>query len=256
MANQFSLTIAVPVYNESEHVVACLEKLRSVASRWEWSSEIIIVDDGSTDGTDVVLQEWMQQADRQDVQVIRHDLNQGKGTAIRTALSRANGEWMIIQDADLEYDPSDIASLVLAAQQGEGDVVYGSRRLPEAGNSRRYNLFGFGVVVLNVAVGWLYRTRVTDEATCYKLLRTGDLRAMQLECKRFEFCPEVTAKACRMGLKIVERPIRYWPRDRDQGKKLTLADGWIALKTLWRYREWSPATVQVPQEVALPARGK
>lgn len=237
-----NLSIAVPLYNESRHVVQCLQRLLEVSRAWECSSQIIVVDDGSTDDSVELVSRWMTQLERVDdrerVRLEVHPVNRGKGAAIRTALAVAEGEWMIVQDADLEYDPADIDTLYRHAVGSPVDVVYGSRCLPGSANPRRYNVFAAGVTLLNLAVATLYRVRLSDEATCYKLFRTEDLRRMQLQCERFEFCPEVTAKACRMGLRISELPIRYSPRDHSQGKKITIADGWVALKTLWRFRRW------------------
>lgn len=250
------LSIAVPVYNESAHVIACLQRLREVAQHWPWTTEIIVVDDGSSDGSAELAKRWIQQCPGSGndllppVQLEVHSVNRGKGAAIRTALTACQGEWMVVQDADLEYDPADIESLYCHAQSGGADVVYGSRCLPGSTNPRRYNLFAAGVSLLNLAVVALYRVRLTDEATCYKLFRTDDLRRMQLRCERFEFCPEVTAKACRMGLQISELPVRYKPRDHSQGKKITIADGWVALKTLWRFRRWTAGNDACPGRTA------
>jgi glycosyltransferase involved in cell wall biosynthesis len=177
-----------------------------------------------------------------DVIVLHHLHNRGKGAAIRTGLSHAHGRFTIVQDADLEYDPRDYPRLLEPLLPGRADIVYGSRYLrPSPGSRRGTRLFRYGVSVLNLVLRFLYGVRLTDEATCYKVFPTNVLRAMDLQCERFEFCPEVTAKACRMGLTIAEVPIRYTPRTATEGKKIRWTDGWEALVTLWRWRRWRPA---------------
>jgi len=232
------LAILVPVFNEAKHVGKCLQHLFVVSNDWHWRSEIIVVDDGSTDGTDVVLREFISADSPARILLATHKVNQGKGAAIRTGLALATANRIVIQDADLEYDPKDLQVLMARMTAGECEVVYGSRCLIGSRNPRRCNAFAWGVSLLNLLVWILYRVRLTDEATCYKLFRTEDLRRMELECKRFEFCPEATAKACRLGLRIVEVPISYRPRNHREGKKIKLSDGWHAIQTLWQYRTW------------------
>jgi glycosyltransferase involved in cell wall biosynthesis len=232
--------------------------------------QVIVVDDGSTDGTRQQLERWQSQ-----VVVIAQEQNRGKGAAIRRGLALARGEFTIIQDADLEYDPRDFEHLLAPLLAGQADVVYGSRYMgrsqvpgpmsqevecearsedPRATereenqsgdpgvqglrSKARWSICRLGVSLLNRLVTYLYGVRLSDEATCYKVFRTTDLRAMDLQCERFEFCPEVTAKACRMGLSIQEVPIRYNARSVAEGKKIRWRDGWTAVKTLWRWRKW------------------
>ncbi len=144
----------------------------------------------------------------------------------------------------MEYDPEDYPRLIEPLVSGQAEVVYGSRYLRVDGQSRRprrsWRLFRWGVSALNVCVRLLYGARLSDEATCYKAFPTSLLRAMDLQCERFEFCPEVTAKTCRMGLRIHEVPIHYDARTVQAGKKIRLADGLEALRTLWRWRNWRP----------------
>jgi glycosyltransferase involved in cell wall biosynthesis len=174
------------------------------------------------------------------VELLRHAKNLGKGAAIRTGLAQARGRFVIVQDGDLEYDPQDYARVLKPLLSGESQVVYGSRYLERrSGSRRRWSCFRLGVSVLNLCVRLLYGARLTDEATCYKALPTSFLRAMDLCCERFEFCPEVTAKACRLGLTIVEVPIRYDARSTREGKKIRWRDGLAAMATLWRWRRWS-----------------
>jgi glycosyltransferase involved in cell wall biosynthesis len=228
------LTIIIPVYNE----LGTIDELLRQVVQCPLSKQILVVDDASNDGTSERLSDWSR---RGEIDLVRHDQNRGKGAAIRTALADALGEYVIIQDADLEYDPQDYLPLINALRQGDGDVVYGSRYANGRGLSLGEGFsFRCGVALLNRTVRLLYRVKITDEATCYKVFPRQVLEALDLECERFEFCPEVTAKVCRMGLKIKEVPISYRPRTARAGKKLRLRDGLAALYTLWRWRKWRP----------------
>jgi dolichol-phosphate mannosyltransferase len=169
--------------------------LRRVAAGPYHDKEVLVIDDGSSDATPRLLEAW---ADRPGFRVLRHAKNQGKGTAVRTGLAHARGEVTIIQDADLEYDPADYTRLVEPIRRGEAEVVYGSRYLAP---TRRlpWTKFRVGVMVFNGMVRVLYGQRTTDEATCYKAVRTSLFRALDLQAVRFELCPEMTAKLCRLG---------------------------------------------------------
>lgn len=230
------LTIIVPVFNEATTITELMRRVLEAPYR----KQVIVVDDGSSDGTTQRLETWEGQP---NVELLAHFQNRGKGAAICTALECARGRFTVIQDADLEYDPQDYPQLIEPLLSGEADVVYGSRNLNRSwSRGRRRSLCGLGVHVLNVCLRLLYGVRITDEATCYKVFPTAALKAMGLQCERFEFCPEVTAKACRLGLKILEVPIRYDPRSVREGKKIRWIDGWQALGTLWKYRHWSPGS--------------
>ncbi|MFZ0814924.1 MAG: glycosyltransferase family 2 protein [Candidatus Sulfotelmatobacter sp.] len=219
------VSVLVPVYNEAAHLDELLRAIH--ASRVK--KEIIIVDDGSTDGTREKLR-TMPLGD--DVTVVFHEKNCGKGAAIRTALEYARGEFVLIQDSDLEYDPQDYAALLRPLEQGHADVVYGVRPdRPERGLR-----FFLGAKLLTHLTNLLYGAGIHDEATCYKGFRRSLLAQISLQCHRFEFCPEVTAKLCRMGKKIAEVPVSYTPRSAGEGKKIRHSDGWLAIWTLLRYR--------------------
>jgi dolichol-phosphate mannosyltransferase len=219
------VSVIVPVYNEAAHVDELLQAIHASPVK----KEIIIVDDGSTDGTREKLQA-MPLAD--DVTVVFHEGNCGKGAAIRTALEYARGEYVLIQDSDLEYDPQDYSALLRPLELGKANVVYGVRPdRPERGLR-----FFLGAKLLTHLANLLYGAGIHDEATCYKVFRRSVISQISLECHRFEFCPEVTAKLCRMGEKIAEVPISYTPRSAGEGKKIRHSDGWLAIWTLLRYR--------------------
>ncbi len=235
------VSVIVPVYNEVAHV----EELLCAIHASPVKKEIIIVDDGSTDGTREKLRD-MPLAD--DVTVVFHAQNCGKGAAIRTALGYARGEYVLIQDSDLEYDPQDYPALLRPLELGQANVVYGVRPdRPERGLR-----FFLGAKLLTHLANVLYGASIHDEATCYKVFRRSVLIRVRLECRRFEFCPEVTAKLCRMDEKIAEVPIRYQPRSTSDGKKIRHSDGWLAIWTLLRYRfshaaNWLASTGSKPQ---------
>jgi len=228
-----TLTVIIPVFNEARTLEAVLQEVLQTP----YEKQILIVDDGSADGT-IGLLERLESA--HPIDVLRHVENRGKGAAIRTALTVATGRFTIIQDADRELSPADYPRLIEPLLAGNADFVIGSRFL----ESRRRSLSRAGVSLLNRCVRLLYGVRLTDEACGYKALPTATLRTMNLQCERFEFCPEVVAKACRLGLRITEVPVRYHPRGTADGKKLRYRDGIDAIATLWRWRRWTPDSVQ------------
>ena len=233
------VSVIVPVYNEIAHVDELLQAIHASPVK----KEIIIVDDGSTDGTREKLQA-MPLAN--DVTVVFHERNCGKGAAIRTALAYARGEYILIQDSDLEYDPQDYPALLRPLEQHQANVVYGVRPdRPERGLR-----FFLGAKLLTHLTNLLYGAGIHDEATCYKVFRRSLLTQISLECRRFEFCPEVTAKLCRMGEKIAEVPIAYTPRSAGEGKKIRHADGWLAIWTLLRYRFTRPVWARSERDAA------
>ncbi|HEY6764543.1 MAG TPA: glycosyltransferase family 2 protein [Candidatus Sulfotelmatobacter sp.] len=219
------VSVIVPVYNEVAHVERLLRAIQASPAK----KEIILVDDGSTDGTRQKLQSLPA---HEDVTIVFHERNYGKGAAIRTALAYARGEYVLIQDSDLEYNPQDYPALLRPLEEGRANVVYGVRPdRPERGMR-----FFLGAKLLTHLTNFLYGAGIHDEATCYKVFRRSVLSMIRLDCRRFEFCPEVTAKLCRLGEKIAEVPIAYAPRSAGEGKKIRHADGWLAIWTLFRYR--------------------
>ena len=222
------VSVIVPVYNEVAHVDELLQAIHASPVK----KEIIIVDDGSTDGTREKLQDMPLANSNNDVTVVFHETNCGKGAAIRTALQYARAEYILIQDSDLEYDPQDYPALLRPLEQREANVVYGMRPdRPERGLR-----FFLGAKLLTHLTNLLYGAGIHDEATCYKVFRRSLISQIDLQCRRFEFCPEVTAKLCRMGEKIAEVPVAYLPRSSSEGKKIRHSDGWLAIWTLLRYR--------------------
>ena len=219
------VSVVIPIYNEADHVEELLRRVQESPVE----KEIILVDDGSTDGT----RELLRQLDHEpNLIILFHERNQGKGAAIRTALRYAHGEYVLIQDSDLEYDPQDYRALLEPIESGRANVVYGARPdRPERGLS-----FFLGAKLLTVLANLLYGCGIHDEATCYKAFRRSTLNRVKLECRRFEFCPEVTAKLARMHERIVEVPISYQPRSAAEGKKIRWTDGASAIWTLLRYR--------------------
>ncbi len=220
------LSVLVAAYNEARTIAGCLEAVYGRNPGRDL--EVIVVDDGSRDGT----YEAAKAAARPGTTVLRHEKNFGKGMAIRTALAAATGDVVIIQDADLEYDPADYAKLLKPIEEGRAEVVYGSRKH----NPRSYASYYWGGQLVSWWANLLYGSSLTDEPTCYKVLKRELLNSLDLRCTGFEFCPEVTAKVLRRGIKIYELPIAYSPRRIEEGKKIRWTDGVIALWTLLKLR--------------------
>ncbi len=222
------LSVIIPVYNEEPTVRQILERALAVPV----DKEVIVVDDCSTDGTHTILQEFETDG---AIRLIRHEQNAGKGSAIRTGIKYVTGDVVIIQDADLEYDPADYAAVIRPIVEGRAEVSYGSRVL-ERSNNYSHLSFYIGGRFLSMLTNVLYGANITDEPTCYKAFRADLLKSIPLECTRFEFCPEVTAKVLRSGREIVEVPIHYNPRKKSEGKKIGWADGLEAIWVLLKYR--------------------
>ncbi|HWD41012.1 MAG TPA: glycosyltransferase family 2 protein [Fimbriimonas sp.] len=223
---QPSVTVLLPALNEEGTIAAVIERVLALPV----DLELIVIDDGSTDATPEILGSF---EDR--IQILRNETRGGKGNAIRKALPYAKGKVVIIQDADLEYFPEEIPKLVEPILAGRANVVFGTRF--SEGLPRGMALPNKVVnVLLAFTVRVLFGTRLSDEATCYKAVRADLMRRMDLQCQRFEFCPEVTAKSLRLGEKILEVPVSYEPRTKEAGKKIRWTDAPDAFWTLLKYR--------------------
>jgi len=226
------LSIVIPAYNEEPTIEALIQRvLETDLSPVE--KEVIVVDDGSKDGTSRIL---AQCADR--VMVLTHPKNRGKGAAVRTGFAAASGDFVVVQDADLEYDPEDFRDMLAEAEQTGAKVVYGSRYLPRRGGGQKQGswLFFLGGLSVTMLTNLLYGTHITDEPTCYKMIHRDVLKRLNLTAEGFEFCPEITAKVTRLGVPIREVPIHYAPRTAKEGKKIRLRDWFIAVWTLLKNR--------------------
>jgi len=223
------ISVLIPVYNEKNTINGVLELIESL----DIDKEIILVDDFSTDGTRELLRESYGDG-RNGVKVIYHDRNRGKGSAIRTAIRHAKGDYVIVQDGDLEYSPSDIITLARTAEDTGAEAVYGSRflRTWKSTSLPHYMVNGFLTLLTNV----LFGARLTDMETCYKMIRTDVIKGLDLRARRFEFEPEVTVKLIRKGIEIKEVPISYRGRGYDEGKKITWKDGVEAVGTILSLR--------------------
>lgn len=216
------LSILLPVYNEEANLERLLERLLAI----DVAKEVVAVDDCSKDRSGEILDRFAGRG----VTVVCHEVNQGKGAAVRTALAHATGDYVIIQDADNELDPNDIPRLLVPVWQGKAEVVYGARNL----RVQSWSNF-LGNKMLTLATNLLFGTRVSDMETCYKMMPTSVMRALNLESNSFDIEPEITAKLARTGHSIYEVPISYQPRREDK-KMRPLRDGFRALRALFKYR--------------------
>ena len=223
-----TLSVIVPVYNERNTVAEVLRRMRRVELPVDL--EIVVVDDGSTDGTGQIL----AALEDSTVQVVRHPTNLGKGAAIRTALGHVRGELVLIQDADLEYDPEDWPRLLRPILRDRSDVVYGSRFSGEGGSMAASDWVGNRF--LSLATNVLYNTSLSDMECGYKLFTRKVLDDITIESDRFDFEPEITAKVLRKGYRIYEVPVSYAGRPASEGRKFDWRDGVRAVVTLFRYR--------------------
>jgi len=245
------VSILIPAYNEQATIARLLARVRSVdvildtrggfadggllddaPEAIRIAKEIIVVNDGSTDMTGEILR---KEAEKGDIVVLDQKVNRGKGAAVRAAIERATGDILLIQDADLEYDPRDYPKLLQPIAEGRASVVYGSRFL---GGPRKAMLFwhAAGNRLLTFITNLLYDAILSDMETCYKVFRADVLKGIPLRSRRFEFEPEITAKVLKRGHRIYEVPISYTGREYNEGKKITWRDGFSALWTLVKYR--------------------
>ncbi len=224
------LSVVVPVFNERNTLVEILRRMRAVELPDGIEREIIVVDDGSNDGTRDVL----NQLGDSTVRVVMHEANLGKGAAVRTGFAHATGDYVLVQDADLEYDPEDWPKLLNPVLRGRARVVYGSRFTGERRNMLL--LHWMGNRFLSMTTNVLYNTTLSDMETCYKLFDRDLVDKMKLQSNRFDIEAEITAKVLKRGIRIYEVPISYSGREFDEGKKITWRDGFSALWTLVKYR--------------------
>ena len=225
------ISILIPVYNEAQTIGEILSRVQNAALPANCTKEIIVIDDGSTDGTAALLK---ANASARNMRVLRSDRNRGKGAAIRMGLAIVTGDAVLIQDGDLEYDPNDYLALLMPIVRGNADIVYGSRfmRMPTA-MTRRNNIANR---LLTATTKLVYGAKLSDQATGYKVFRSNILRSLDLRCEGFEFCSEVTAKSLRAGYRIHEVPISYHARTLAEGKKIRPKDGPKLWWTLVRLR--------------------
>jgi glycosyltransferase involved in cell wall biosynthesis len=224
-----TLSVIIPTYNEQATLEEIIRRVRATGL----VDEIIVVDDGSSDRTPALLAQ-LKLAGRPPLRLLRHATNRGKGAAMRTGLAAVTQNLVLVQDADLEYDPVDYPALLAPFSDPAVEVVYGSRNLRR--NPRSSFTFYWGGRLLSWLANWLNGTHLTDEATGYKVFKTDLLRDLDLETDGFEFCPEVTTKLLRRGVTIHEVPISYQPRSWQEGKKIKWYDGLIAIWTMIKYR--------------------
>jgi len=221
------ITVIIPVFNEKNTIASCLQKVFQSPLK----KQVIVVDDASTDGTSVMLSDLKKSY---PFELISHEKNMGKGAAIKTAINLIAGEAVIIQDADLEYDPNEYEDVLGPIIRGEEMIVYGSRNLRK--NGRSSLSFYLGGKLITAVANFLYRTKLTDINTCYKGFSSSVIKFLNISNSRFDFCEEVTAKAIKAGYRIKEVPISYYPRSMQDGKKIRPSDGLRAIATLLRNR--------------------
>ena len=222
------LSIIIPCYNEEKTILEVISRINKVNIK-NITKEIIIINDGSTDGTIDKIKNI------NDILIVNHIVNKGKGKAIKTALDYASGDLIIIQDADLEYDPFEYPNLIKPFESNKVDVVYGSRNLKK----NDYSLFSFyigGIIITKIANILYPNAKLTDLHTCYKIFRKKLISDLTIESTGFEFCPEITAKILNKKILIKEVPISYYPRSKKEGKKIKWRDGIIALYILIKYK--------------------
>jgi len=235
-----TLSIVIPAYNEGRTIHLILDKVKAVSLRDQIAKEVIIVNDCSKDNTEEAIQAYMAANPELNIQYYKHELNQGKGAALHTGIKKATGDFVIIQDADLEYDPNEYNILLQPILDGFADVVYGSRFM--GGNPHRILFFwhSLGNKMLTFLSNMLTNLNLTDMETCYKLFRREIIQGIQLKEKRFGFEPEVTAKISRVPkIRIYEVGISYYGRTYEEGKKIGWKDGFRAIWCIMKYNFFS-----------------
>lgn len=225
----FVLSVVIPCYNEKNNIETIVQKVLASPVK---NKEIIVVDDKSTDGTDKILEEKIRPLVSK---IVYHKVNQGKGGALRTGFKHATGDVVIIQDADLEYDPMEYPKVLKPIISGKAKVCYGSRFL--AGVSKGYRANQLANKFLTGLSNIFTHQRLTDMETCYKCFKREVIQAVDIKENRFGFEPEITAKVSRMRIRIAEVPISYNPRTNEEGKKIGFKDGLRAIYCIWKYRK-------------------
>ena len=225
----YTLTIVIPCYNERENIITIVEKILETPIL---KKEIIVVDDMSTDGTREILEQKVRPLVSK---IVYHEQNGGKGAALKTGFTHATGDIVIIQDADLEYDPMEYELVIAPIVKGEADVVYGSRFL--ASKAKGYVTNRMANKFLTRLSNLFTHLKLTDMETCYKAFKREIIQSVDIEEKRFGFEPEITAKISKMDIRIKEVPISYYPRTMEEGKKIGFKDGLRAIYCIWKYRK-------------------
>ena len=229
MESNYTLSIVIPCYNEKDNIETIIKKVLDVPIE---NKEIIVVNDKSTDGSDKVLEERIQPL---GCKIVQHTVNTGKGGALRTGFKEATGDFVIIQDADLEYDPMEYSKVLQPILEGKTSVCYGSRF--KEGNRKGYLANQVANRFLTSLSNVFTRQKLTDMETCYKCFKREVIQSVDIIENRFGFEPEITAKVSKMGHKILEVPISYYPRTNEEGKKIGFKDGVRAIYCIWKYRK-------------------
>lgn len=230
------LSIVIPAYNEGSTIAQILDRVRTVQLLNDVQKEVIVVNDCSTDGTEAAIEAYRRRYPEMDLRYFKHEVNQGKGAALHTGIREATGEFLVIQDADLEYDPEEYNILLQPVLRGRADVVYGSRFM--GGKPHRVLFFwhSIGNKFLTFLSNAFTNLNLTDMETCYKLFKTSIVQSLNLKEKRFGFEPEVTAKVSRVsGVRIYEVGISYYGRTYEEGKKIGWRDGVRAIYCILKY---------------------
>ncbi|MEK6834706.1 MAG: glycosyltransferase family 2 protein [Nanoarchaeota archaeon] len=227
------LSIIIPVYNEAKTIKSVLNLV--LKSKLSIKKEIIIINDGSTDDTQEIVDKFIQNNHKINIRLLNKK-NEGKGSAVKLGIMKATGQIIIIQDADLEYNPEDYERCIQPIINGKYKVVYGSRVIDRGNIKYRHLSYLIGGRTITLFTNILFGSRLTDEPTCYKTFDSDLIKSININGKKFDWEPEITAKILRMGIKIKEVPIRYYPRSIKEGKKIRWKDGLDAIITLIKYR--------------------